>query len=324
MYIILNRTNPFTHYISRLLLWTAAFFCAASLSSCFTGVEGTKKIKLSREDRKALLPSDEEQFFVGITGSPVADWKIGKEFIAADDKTLLIFEQQGLPSDPSSPKIGGKILSFLGTDTRIGADGNMYVVIAFGNGNDTFLYNTGKTKQEADSLSSEQIPMMIDCDMVDKARSLLIGKNLWVKSPLWYDRDGNRIPGLKFVAVTIEDVQPGSVAFPLNVRFSTTDGKQAWLMMNFGNSGTESRSFPSLFSLSDIRKKYPAITDESWELICHGKVTTGMTKEECKLALGNPTEVNSGHDYSQTLDLWHYPNGAVLWFEDGLLSRFRQ
>jgi len=40
--------------------------------------------------------------------------------------------------------------------------------------------------------------------------------------------------------------------------------------------------------------------------------------------LGNPTEVDSGHYYTQTLDLWHYTDGKVLWFEDGTLSKFRR
>jgi hypothetical protein len=48
-----------------------------------------------------------------------------------------------------------------------------------------------------------------------------------------------------------------------------------------------------------------------------------MTKEECRLSLGNPAEVDTGHDYSQTLDLWKYNDGTTLWFEDGILTRIR-
>ena len=49
----------------------------------------------------------------------------------------------------------------------------------------------------------------------------------------------------------------------------------------------------------------------------------GMTKEECKLSLGNPTDVNSGHDWNSTIDFWQYPNGSYLRFQDGLLVSFR-
>ena len=48
-----------------------------------------------------------------------------------------------------------------------------------------------------------------------------------------------------------------------------------------------------------------------------------MTKEECKLSLGNPTDVNSGHDWNSTIDFWQYPNGSYLRFQDGLLVSFR-
>ena len=127
----------------------------------------------------------------------------------------------------------------------------------------------------------------------------------------------------KYVEVTVSDVKPGSIAFPLKVCFVDESGKQAWAMLNFGNSGKESRSFSNIFSISNFRDKYPSVSDETWRLISNGRLAVGMTKLECKLSLGNPTEVDSGHDYTQTLDLWHYSDGSVLWFEDGLLTRFR-
>ncbi len=320
----LNTRESHIFWLNRTLLPLVAVFIAAMSSSCFTGVEGTKKITLSREDRRTLTPTEEEKFFVGVQGSPLANWKTGKPFIAADDKAILIFDQQGLPPDPEAVGLGGKILYYEGTGSTVGPDGKNYTSIAFRYGDNRLVYNTGKSLEEALKLNSDQIPMLIDSDMVAEAKALLIGKQFWIRSSLWYDAVGNRIPGMKFIPVTITDVIPASVTFPLSIRFTYGNSEEARIFMNFGNSGTESRSFPALFSLSDIRKKYPMISDETWELICREKVRTGMTKEECKLSLGNPTEVNSGHDYSQTLDLWNYSDGTVLWFEDGLLTRFRR
>ncbi len=85
-----------------------------------------------------------------------------------------------------------------------------------------------------------------------------------------------------------------------------------------------SRNFASIFYFSDPKAKYPNITDENWTLIQHGKVGIGMTKEECKLSIGNPDELQSGHSRSQTMDIWQYNDGTFLMFEDGLLTRFRQ
>ena len=87
--------------------------------------------------------------------------------------------------------------------------------------------------------------------------------------------------------------------------------------------GVESRTFPSLVSIYDPKLKYPQITAETWKLIQEGKVALGMTKEECKLSLGNPSEADSGHDWNNTIDVWSYPDGTCLHFQDGLLVNFR-
>jgi len=295
------------------------------LSSCFTGVESTKKISLSRDDRKTLQPSEEEIFFRPVSGDPLAEWESKRPFIAADNRTLLIFDQQGLPIDPDVANIGGKTLLYEGIESRIAPDGTTDAVIVFSCGDMILRHNTGKDISVAPgTVTSDAIPMMIDLKMIESARNLLLGKKLWTRSPLWYDIDGNRIPGKKYVPVTVTDVGPGSLVFPIKVRFKDETGTEAWAFMNFGNSGKESRSFSNVFFITDLRHKFPAIEDDVWNLICSGKVRIGMTKEECKLSLGNPKEVNSGHDYSQTLDLWHYADGTVLWFEDGILTRLRQ
>lgn len=294
-------------------------------TGCFTGIEGTKKINLSREDKKLSNPTPEERFMEQIVSMPLIDWEEGKVFIASDDKALLVIvPQEGLlPIAPDSVK--GKELFFQGVESKINAAGNLTVSILFSDGVYLYAFDTGKEFDAAMSeIKSDQIPMMIDMDMVDQARALLTGQKLWTRSNLWYDEKGNRIEGKKFVEVKVVDVQPGDMVFPLWIEFSTEDGNNAYAFMNFGSSDTESRSFHNLFSLSDIRKHYPGIDKETWDCISRGKVKFGMTKEECKLALGNPGDIRSGHDYSQTLDIWNYDNGIVLWFEDGKLTKIRE
>lgn len=309
---------------SYILPAAAILLSAVSLSSCFTGVESTKKITLTKDDRKALLPTPEESFMADITGLPLADWETGRLFMASDNKSVLIFEQTGLPPDPDKTALKGTLLSYRDTETRMTPDGGSSLVINFVTPEgQVFKYNTGKKRDEAmRNITSDRIPMLIDLDMVDETRAILLGKSLWTRSPLWYDSEGQRIDGRKYVPVTIDEVEPGNLSFPLRLRFHDDTGKDAWAYMNFGNSAADSRSFANLFYLSDFRKKYPSVSDEVWNLICLGKVRNGMTKTECKLSLGNPSELDSGHDWSQTLDLWHYPDGTVLWFEDGLLTQF--
>lgn len=313
----------FISYIIRLILpWLLLpLFC-----SCFTGVESTKKITLSKEDRKAIRNSEEDLFLSSVKGAPLTEWEKGRPFYVADNRAILIFDQQGLPPDPEATALGGTTLLFEGIENRINLAGKSSVCLVFSTPDgERFVYNTGKTPEEArEGIKSNDIPMLIDLVMIQEAAGLLGGKKLWTRTSLWYDREGNRIKGKKFVPVTVSDIGPGSMIFPLKVGFADENGNYAAVFLNFGNSGTDSRSFSHIFYLDDIRKKFPSISNEVWELICNEKIRKGMTKEECKLSLGNPSEVSAGHDYSQTLDLWHYPDGSVLWFEDGLLSRFRK
>ena len=82
-------------------------------------IESTKKVSLSREDKKLIAPSPEEEFFKGVSPLPLAEWQPGKRFIAADNKTILIFSQHGLPAEPDSARIGGKTLSFVRTEPKL-------------------------------------------------------------------------------------------------------------------------------------------------------------------------------------------------------------
>ena len=319
----------YSTYPSQILrgFFKALFTIAISLflSGCFTGIESTKKINLSREDRKNANPTPEELFMSQLEHYPLISWQQGKKFIVTDNRAMLVIvPQKGLlPVAPDSIK--GKTLEYSGVESKINAAGNLTVGILFTDGVYIYSYDTGKEFEEAmQQVTSDKLPLLIDIDMVDGAKTLLTGKSFWTRSPLWYDADGNRIDGEKYVKGSVTDVSPGDMIFPLRLEIKTDEGKTAYVYMNYGSDNNESRSFGNLFSLNDIKRNYPHIEPEIWALISHGKVKVGMTKEECKLALGNPSDLNSGHDYSQTIDIWSYENGRVLWFEDGRLVKIRQ
>lgn len=300
---------------------------ATGLTSCFTGVEGTNKINLSRQDKKKLAPSPEDTFLADVKGLPLARWEPGKEFIAAADRTALIFVQENLDVNPESLGIGGKTLLYKGWETATAPDGTLKVIIDFDLDGKILKFDTSRPVEQASAeVVSSDIPMMIDVAMIQKADSLMKGKSLWTRSSLWYNKEGHRTDGAKYVPVTIDSVIPGSLVFPAEVIFHDATGNVASMFMNLDNTASDSRSFPNIFSLSDPRTRYPSVTDEVWTLIQHGRVRPGMTKEECRLSLGNPSDVASGHDWSQTLDIWRYDNGnyVFLRFEDGVLIDLRR
>ena len=75
-----------------------------------------------------------------------------------------------------------------------------------------------------------------------------------------------------------------------------------------------------LLGFGDIHKKYPGITEARWKLISQGELEIGMSKDECRLSIGNPIEVVLKND--SRFESWYY-NGKTLEFESGTLQRFK-
>lgn len=298
-----------------------------SISSCNTGIESTRAIKMSKSERKELKPLPEELFVAELSSLPVGKWNKGKSFMVADEKAYLLMN---LESGTNNGEIPASILKFEGTENSVSVGGEKITKILFSNAdtNAVYSFNTGKKEDTAyTSFTGLDIPGLIDLDLVEKADSLLKGKKLWIKTQVWYDESSNVYKGKKFIPVSILKVTPGNLFFPLKIEFSSDNGADThFLYMNVKDPkglGAESRTFPSLFSLTDPKQKYPSITEEVWENIQNGTVAPGMTKEECRLSLGNPTDVDAGHDWNNTIDLWKYRDGTFLQFQDGVLVRFR-
>ncbi len=304
---------------------TALFFASLPLmlmlAGCFTGIESTKKINITREDRKLLTLTEEDTFLNKIHGQPLAEWNIGKQFIVSDGRISLLLDRSGGYHEHSDTSgMTGRHLAFKGISHRRLPDASEETVLLLSDEKNEFRLPTGKSPLESRyGVQSSDIPMLIDLDMVKDADRLLTGRKLWIRTALWYDIDGNRMAGRKFIPVTVERVEPGTMVFPLRLTLSDESGLTFIQYMNIGNGSNESRSFAKLFRLSDPRTSYPAISDENWALIQKGKIRLGMTKEECRLSLGNPTSTDSGHDYSSTIDIWKYEDGTFLRFQDGLL-----
>lgn len=300
------------------------FFCICLVSTvlggCHTGIENTRTITLTKSEKQILVPTAEEILVSRLSSVPLESWDSGKRFLISDDKGALVFD----PSSDLSEHMMGRIISFDGVSARRTPGGVDEAVISFRDGDKLLYYSTGRPMKSAlASVSSMDMPLLIDLDLVESAGKLLKGMQVWTVSSLWYDKFGERKKGRKFVPVSIINVSPGNMVFPLKLDILDERGEASVLYMNLKDAGIESRTFPKLFSLTDPKERYPQILPEVWELIQNGRLRTGMTKTECKLALGNPSDVNSGHDWNSTIEFWSYPNGTFLRFEDGLLVSFR-
>lgn len=298
----------------------------AFVAGCSIGSSATHAVDISRSERNAIrTPSPADEVIAGVEGLPLKAWRMGKRFYATDNRVLLIFDQQGMPRDPDAAALGGREIEFREVRRVRRPDGSDEGVVIFRADSLPLAYMTGRSPEQTLDLLSTDIPMLVDLDVVSGLRERLVGKDMWTRTPLWYAPDSteSRVDGRRFEKVRIESVSPGDAAYPIVVAFRDETGARAAVKMSFGRSAAQSRTFASLFSTTDPKLDYPDLDNELWQLIRRGRVREGMTKDQCRLALGAPSAVQAGHDYSRTLDLWEYADGQYLMFVDGLLSRFR-
>ena len=290
------------------------------LSACFTGVESTPKITVNDVKRQdAATISSEAKLVETVVGDSIDSWQPGKEFIVVDSKGAIIFS----PHTTASAEVTrGTILRFDGMQHGTSITGNKDVTLFFITPQGSRLsYTTTSLDHTID------IPFTVDVSVVDKARQLLKGKNLWVMTSIWRDSLDNVEAGLKFVPIRITDVAPGTGDYPIRIDFSTIDispDRNGSLFISTANRGTGSRRFESQFSLTDPRKRYPEIEDNAWQLITRNMVAPGMSREECRLSLGSPRDINRRAGYSSVRETWYYENGIYLIFSDGVLIDYRR
>ena len=295
---------------------------ALLLSSCFTGVESTKKIT-DKDVQRAIHEMERGKKSMALQDhvDSLPTWSLGKTFWVVDDQVRLIFSPSA-HYNIDSLSLLGKQLTYQGYDIHRQVNNTEVVDIKFSDGAHELVYATGKTLADI-SHPAFAVPFLVDGDMVSHYANQVVGKTVYVKNSVWYTLDGDKIEGRKFVPVKITAIKPGNRIYPLRAEFKTADGREAMLWMTTGSSSISGRDFDSLFSLTDVRLQYPDISAENWARIVEGKVAEGMTKEECRLSFGAPKTVSQRPDQTGLREYWYYDGGRYLFFVDGLLKEYR-
>ncbi len=310
--------------VSLAALW-AVGACLLAMS-CGTGIEVTDRVT-DKDVRKAIGQMEGRQPV--ITLEPFTDsvpaWRHGKRFWVADNQVRQLFSHSG---DYNIDTVGlaGHVLAYVGYDTGGLYDNRKTVNLRFQDVADgkSFVYRSGKEIEEFKPGFS--IPMLIDLDLVDHIARQVVNKDFFIRTPIWYDcQNGQMTNGRHFIKVHVDSVLPGNAVMPMKLLFTTCDtGEKAMVWMSDNASTMHGRDFDAMFVASDPRLAYPAITDSNWERIIRGQVVEGMTKEECRLALGAPQRINEGHDQGGVREYWYYDGGSYLFFVDGLLNSYRR
>lgn len=306
-----------------IMRFVAAFFVAFALSGCFTGIEGTPKIGTRELLRQNVVTTLEDTLLNCAGPQPLSEWSLGKLFQVTDDRINLALE----PSGDVAPPRSGDTLSFVGKQPVASLTDRMDTELAFTDrAGHRYTYRINAPVEELDLRNRIIVPFTIELSMVDSVRKVLLSNTYYIRTSVWFDKHGNAESGLRYVPVTISDVQPGNMVYPARLQFVTGGAAvpdTAWVYLSVGDMSRNSRSFGSLFSVTDPRRKYPAIADSTWTNIVHGKVARYMTQEECRLAIGQPASIDRFQGTNVYTERWVYENGRYLIFEDGILKSYR-
>lgn len=309
---------------AKTFLTALSLFLDLCVSGCFTGIESTPKITAENIKDADLKISAEQRISDMIVAEPTEKWTKGKKWIVTDKKISLAFT----PATDSADDLTGDTLSLDSVRTFTNVTGRQDIELSLTdtNGN-TFIHRTNIEASEWPKRDSYQIPFTVELSAVELADSILKGTNCFIVTPRWQDSAGNDITGLRHVEVNIVGVIPGNHVYPLTVVFSpekTGSNEVRYIPMTFGLSTAATRNFDRIFSFTNPRKTYPGITDATWNLIIHSQIAEGMTRDECRLALGAPDSVVRTASPGAQLERWSYNNGVYLLFEDGYLTKFRK
>ncbi len=178
-----------------------------------------------------------------------------------------------------------------------------------------------------ESSSFSHINNLVYLTDIDKAKKLLLGKQLYILTERWLkenDGKGKYDYFKKFIPVTITNIGMGETDGPVKMIFKTADGNENFLNVRFSGINTSSKvfgiDFIDAFSFENPKNLYPEISDEIWSMIQNCKVKVGMTEKEAELAWGKPKKVNVGIYGSSSQNQWVYGSKSYLYFENGKLS----
>ncbi len=306
-----------------LIKTAVAASLVALLSACFTGIESTPRIKGDNDGNTATAATAESSFAMPIASERPSQWTAGKQWTVVDNKISIIFTA---PSERTDALAGHK-LSLADVRTIPTVTGEDGVQLDFVSDDGRRLsYVPGVSAKEFQSRAQLDVPFAVECSAVSTADSLLRGRSLYINTPHWNSADGlTSVRGLRLVSVNIDSVVPGSSVHPLRVVFNCPQMAGAYSVpMTYGSQASATRNFESLFTFTDPRTKYPRIADATWDLIIHSNVAAGMSRDECRLALGTPASIVRGATNEAQVERWTYDDGIFLIFEDGVLTRFRR
>ncbi|MCM1517663.1 MAG: hypothetical protein NC117_03395 [Pseudoflavonifractor sp.] len=310
---------------NRVRAWLILSLLPLSLlmTGCFTGIESTPRINADDAGKEAVRTTPEQSFLADVDAQPFGAWTPGKRFYVTDPKVSLVLGASAV----EFPLAAGDTLVFVGGKEMPSVTGQGSTDLSFtGPGGHEYIYRVSASGERLASRKRVDIPFVIEMSIPDSVAARLTGRTLYTRTPLWYDDSGEVVMGRRFVPVTVTKVTPGDAVYPVRVYFTEVGNpdKTYSLFLSVGEGTPASRTFASQFYFDNPRSLYPSVTDSVWDNIINSQVAVGMTRDECRLSLGAPADISRRYGRDRLRELWSYPDGTYLVFEDGLLWEFRR
>lgn len=298
------------------ILAAAALLTSVAATSCFTGVETTPKITDSDVRRDVAPPAPEDSWLDDVVLPPLARWPRGLEFLVTDSRAARAFNNHS----ESGVSMAGMTLRYVEARPAVDVTGSHVTDLVFADSlARPFVY---RASAPLDSLlpTAPAVPFTVPLAIVDSVKARMQGHTYYVMTSVWRDSRGQAVKARKFIPVEVLDVRPGTDAYPVMVVFADSAKVVGRVLMSVGPGAKRFRCFGSLFSFTDPRLRHRDITPSVWANIVNGRVASGMTRDECRLALGSPVEIIRQPGYSYMREIWRYETGVYLTFEDGVLK----
>ena len=293
------------------------------VTGCFTGIESTPRINADDAGREVTRTTSEEAYLADIGNEPFARWTPGKQWVVTDPKLSILLAGDG----DVRPVEVGDTLSYVGCAEVPSMTGGGAVDLRFdATGGSEYRYRVNAPASALAARQRVDIPFTVEMSVIDSVAARLDGRTLYTRTPLWYDSIGEGVTGRRFVPVTVTDVTVGNTVCPVRVRFTDAamPGRDYFIYLAIGEGAAASRTFAAQFYFDNPRSRYPSMSDATWDNIVNSRVAEGMTRDECRLSLGAPSDIKRRYGRDRLGELWSYPDGSYLLFEDGLLWEFRR
>lgn len=296
---------------------------ALGLTGCFTGVESTPLIKAPDTRPEQRLRHPEDSYLADISPEPFSRWKPGKAFEIVDNRFALLLGNTA----PAAP-LAGKTVRYVGASESVTPKGSRATGLRFVTdspaGTDTLVYTVDRPLDMLIAEPRLDVHFAVQRSVVDSAAARLTGKEYYLTTRVWRDSADTVVTGRKYVPARITAVRAGNADYPLRLDFTVSDGRtpaEGTLFLTPGERYDAPRTFASFFSLTDPRTTLPAMPDDVWNCIVTGNVIPGMTREQVRLALGAPRDIQrrTGNGAYVVREIWVYDSGRLVVFEDGTL-----